>query len=64
MPAGGEDGCSAWLGTRVGSSAAEPALAELSETPGCSILASPGTEAQRRCLRSAEVESLGVSVVR
>lgn len=38
-------------------------LAELRETLGCSILASPGTEAECRCLRSAKEESLGVSVV-
>ena len=64
VPVGWEDGRSAWLGTQANSSAAEPALAELSETLGCSILASLGTEAERWCLRSAKEESLGVSVVR
>lgn len=64
MPVVWEGGRSAWWGTRANSSAAEPALAEPSETPACSILASLGAEAERWCLRSAKEESLGVSVVR
>lgn len=64
VPAGWEDGRSAWPGTGTNGSAVEPTLAELSEMLGCSIVASPGTEAECRSFRSAKEGSPGVSVVR